>query len=65
MRWKKKQRILAATERRVPKFAWLPTDVEDHVVWLERYIVVQKYIINHYNQGSWRTMSKHLAVYYP
>jgi len=66
MRWKKnKNPILPGTERRKTKFALLPTVVEDYVVWLESYIIVQRYIKNRYEKGCWYTKSKHLAVYYP
>lgn len=46
MRWKIKSAIpkpVVGDVREQVKFAWFPTRIDDHMVWLERYISVQTY----------------------
>ena len=64
MKWK--------TDKPLPKhgdwrkrrpFAWLPTKVEDHTVWLETYQITEQYIeysLQHDIPGYWSVVSKEL-----
>jgi hypothetical protein len=58
MKWK--------TVKHVPKdghirtrrvFAWLPTEVEDHTVWLEQYQVTEQYF---HGMNYWHELSTEL-----
>jgi hypothetical protein len=44
MRWKVKSPPKEGDWRRRIKFAWFPTQVEDHVVWLETFAIKEHFI---------------------
>lgn len=46
MRWKADPTPMEGEIRKRCKFAWFPTLVGDHVVWLERFGIEEKYTMS-------------------
>jgi hypothetical protein len=57
MKWKTAKHGDIRTRR---VFAWLPTEVEDHTVWLEQYQVTEEYtpFTKNYGEGKYSTNHK-------
>jgi len=71
MRWKIDRKPKEGDKKTVAKFAWFPTQVEDHMVWLERYVVDMEYkLIVQIDEGiaypvpKWVETKRYLACYY-
>lgn len=72
MRWKIDRRAKEGDKKTVARFAWFPTQVENHMVWLERYVVDLEYkLIAHIDEGTiypvaqWVETKRYLGCYYP
>ena len=74
MRWKiNKPEFKVGDTRRVSRFAFWPTEVEDYTVWLEFYISVEemKNVDRHcefgklYSELKWVEFSREIPIYYP
>jgi hypothetical protein len=66
MRWKKKviySPVIGDT-RIVNRFAWFPTVVDEYVIWLESYIVIEKYIGNSCFDGKaiWIDIKRNIVL---
>jgi hypothetical protein len=46
-------------------FAWKPTNVGRHTVWLEHYEVYERYFVLSGRDGWWSEESRNLRVVYP
>lgn len=63
MRWKTVKPVPKHGDQRKRRvFAWLPTEVEDHTVWLEQYQVTEQYHEDRLNY--WREVSRELLYPY-
>ncbi len=63
MKWKTVKPVPKYGDIRTRRvFAWLPTEVEDHTVWLEQYQVTEKYYEGDGYSGAnyWRELSREL-----
>jgi hypothetical protein len=64
MRWRTVKPVPKHGEIRTRhKFAWRPTEVEDHTVWLEFYQITEvwiEYDKRHEIPGYWHQISKNL-----
>lgn len=47
MKWKAKQKPDVGDVRHIKRFAWLPTEVQGHMLWLEFYDERQWYSARH------------------
>ncbi len=64
MRWRDKIQHQIGDHRERFPFAWTPTRVGNHTVWLERYCVKEKLIGIAYGKEMWVEVDRSTAYYY-
>lgn len=49
--------------RYIRRFAWLPVEIRDHTVWLERYEATQRLVLG-VEEDRWEDIGRDFCVYY-
>jgi hypothetical protein len=53
VKWARDPRPRLGATREVVRFAWLPTPCGELTVWLEHYVVRERWAIRHLPGGGW------------
>lgn len=65
MRWKTPKLPIMGDTRTRYVFAWKPVKIGKYTVWLERYVVYEKYFMNVNGQAWWSHLETRVIDWQP